>query len=305
MSNIDLAAIFRKYGNRHTVHGNPATFVRSGTFTPQGQMVHHTVTTARQSAVVATTVLAVRPDVPPPRCNIVVERDGTLVVISNGRAADSGKGNKAALDAVMKDQPVRWTRQQHADDYDGTAWWIDWEVANNGVDEPYPDAQITGLCRGLAAVNLAKGWSPNRIVHHRQHTRRKVDMSWQGDIWGAVALHMLNLAGFKPGPGPAPIVEDDVAPKPTAHMDRIWGRNGELGGHYLLTADGGVHSRAGGNEPDGPRFWGSYPGLKDEFKTMPPGEWFVKIWLEGGGYTAMRTDGIVHHFGPTTQHLLK
>jgi murein L,D-transpeptidase YcbB/YkuD len=70
-----------------------------------------------------------------------------------------------------------------ANDYrkgNGRFWGV--EVENNGIGEEYSQAQIKVLVKLCAAMCKWQGWDHNRIIHHREWTSRKYDMSYSGPL---------------------------------------------------------------------------------------------------------------------------
>lgn len=191
----------------------------SGLWSPVGVMIHHT----------ASRNLDVRGlqrgySFPGPLCNVGHARDGTRHVITDGRANDSGMGSSVVLNDVRNDRTVTKDARERglSDTVSGNPYFYDLEVVNDGVGQDYPPVQIESLAVTAAAICRAHGWGPNRVIHHRQWTRRKVDMSWRGDIVALVA-RLLNDQ------------EDDVTPKQIAELaDRVagevWNRKLQDGG---------------------------------------------------------------------------
>jgi hypothetical protein len=109
--------------------------------------------------------------------------------MSAGRANHAGLGAKEVLDLVRRDAPVVGDAKDHryADTVPGNAFFYGIEVEDAGDGKaPYPLAQIEALAKLCAALCSAHGWPARRIIHHRQWTARKIDMSYGGDLVGAV-----------------------------------------------------------------------------------------------------------------------
>lgn len=192
MRHVNLLAVLR--GARLKVVPIEGWETRSapGPFTPVGQVVHHTAGAAEGNAPSLPTVINGRPGIPGPLCNGLIARDGTVYLVCAGKANDSGIGNQYVLDAVKADHAPEGDATEPGT-ISGNPWFYDWEVEAVGDSSPYPDVQIDALVAVCAAVNLAKGWSANRVLHHREWTSRKIDMSWRGDLRGLVAEEMVDM----------------------------------------------------------------------------------------------------------------
>lgn len=165
---------------------------RSG-FTPHGIMVHHTAGPKTGDAPCLSTCINGRPDLSGPLCHIVLARSGKVHLIAANIANHAGKGAQQVLELVRNDEPVEKNAKDYgfADTVGGNQFFYGIEVENAGVSsDPYPAAQIEALARICAIICNAHSWSANRVIHHRQWTSRKIDMSWRGDLPSAVAQYM-------------------------------------------------------------------------------------------------------------------
>jgi len=168
---------------------------RSG-FKPEGIMVHHTAGPRKGDAPCLKLCIHGRPALSGPLCNIVIARSGAVHLIAARKANHAGKGARQVLDSIRSDQPVERDARDNAyrDAEIGNAYFYGIEVENSGApDEAYPEPQIEALVKVCAALCNAHGWSANRVVHHRQWTSRKVDMSYRGDLTGAVREAMRQM----------------------------------------------------------------------------------------------------------------
>jgi hypothetical protein len=132
-----------------------------------------------------------RPGIPPPLCNILLARSGVAHLVAAGRANHAGAGSNVVLDEVRRgvsptaDAVARGLR----DDTTGNRWFYGIEVENSGLPaDPYPSVQIDALVRICSALCAAHGWSAARVIHHREWTRRKPDMSYRGPLRGLVQM---------------------------------------------------------------------------------------------------------------------
>jgi hypothetical protein len=159
-------------------------------FQPKGIMLHHTAGPRGGDAPTLALCISGRPDLSGPLCHIVLGRSGTAHLIAANVANHAGPGAAEVLDRVVRDEPVTGNANVNCykDSQSGNAFFYGIEVENAGVQgDPYPQAQIDALVDICAALCSAHGWTSNRIVHHRQWTARKIDMSYRGDIPGLVA----------------------------------------------------------------------------------------------------------------------
>ncbi len=158
-----------------------------GMFAPVGVMVHHTA-----GARMHVAGLQHGYSFPGPLCNVGIDRDGTRHVITDGRAYDSGQGSSTVLADVRDGRPVTADARDRglADDVNLNPYFYDIEVVNDGVGQDYPPIQLEALAVTVAAICRTHGWSEHHAIHHRQATRRKVDMSWRGDLAGMVARYL-------------------------------------------------------------------------------------------------------------------
>lgn len=177
-------------------------------FTPQGIMVHHTAGPKTGDAPSLSLCIHGRPDLSGPLCHIVLGRSGKAHLIAANIANHAGKGAAQVLDLVAKDEPVVGNAREHgfADVVSGNQFFYGIEVENSGqAGDPYPAEQIEALAQICSILCHAHGWSATRVVHHRQWTSRKIDMSWRGDLPAMVAQCMdAPTMAFAVGEDPTP-----------------------------------------------------------------------------------------------------
>lgn len=165
-------------------------------FTPRGIMVHHTAGPKSGDAPCLSTCINGRPDLSGPLCHILLSRSGKVHLIGANIANHAGMGAQQVLDLVSKDEPVEKNAKDHgyADAIGGNPFFYGIEVENAGLaTDAYPPAQLEALARICAIICNAHSWSAHRVIHHRQWTSRKIDMSWRGDLTSAVAQYMDSL----------------------------------------------------------------------------------------------------------------
>jgi hypothetical protein len=166
-------------------------------FAPDGVMLHHTAGAKTGDAPSLSLCIDGRPGLSGPLCHILVGRDGTAHLIAANIANHAGQGSAEVLALVQAGSPVQGDARDHRykDAVFGNTPFYGIEVENAGVGgDPYPDAQIDALVKICAALCSAHGWTVDRIIHHRQWTTRKIDMSYRGDLLAAVA-QLMNADG--------------------------------------------------------------------------------------------------------------
>jgi hypothetical protein len=171
-----------------------------GKFNPIGVIVHHTaskdVNAALPSLVTCQdgrAATATRPRLPGPLCNVLIGRNASVNVITDGRANDSGTGDPHVFEAFKARQPL-----PKPDDDDphtkpnghfmgGNEFFFDIEVENTGLGEPYPQAVVDTTAKVVAAICKANGFASDRVMLHKEWSRRKIDWSFEGDTRALVA----------------------------------------------------------------------------------------------------------------------
>jgi hypothetical protein len=160
---------------------------------PVGVMVHHTAGPKTGDAPSLPVCVNGRPGLGGPLCHILLGRNGTAHLVAANIASHAGQGAAEVLALVQAGSAVQGDARDrgYKDAVFGNTPFYGIEVENAGVDgDPYPDAQIDALVKICAALCSANGWTADRIVHHRQWTVRKIDMSYKGDLIGAVSTAM-------------------------------------------------------------------------------------------------------------------
>lgn len=119
---------------------------------PQGIVCHHTATSSKADDKVVTSLLRLgRPDLVGPLAQIGLQRDGTVQLIAAGRANHNGYGE--------------WGNDS-----------IGIEAYNNGVDEPWPAAQLDAYVKVCAAICRHMGWTEQKVKGHWEtDPKRKID----------------------------------------------------------------------------------------------------------------------------------
>lgn len=116
-----------------------------------------------------------RAGLPGPLCHVHIAKDGTVTLLSNGRANHAGTFARNAHDAVVAESTTH-PRPDSSEPIDGNSHYYGAEVENlgNGSDW-YPDAQYWATVRWAAAICAAHGWSEHSVIGHKEGTRRKID----------------------------------------------------------------------------------------------------------------------------------
>jgi hypothetical protein len=159
-------------------HRRPAS---AGTFGPiNGVMIHHTVTSGTTSSV----ELCYRghSSLPGPLCHGVIAKDGTVYLISNGRANHAGLGDDDVLRAVQNESYDRdRLLVPNEANTDGNSRFYGFECVNLGDGkDPWPAAQRDAIVRASAAIlraygGPAQGWTALSVIGHKEWQPGKVD----------------------------------------------------------------------------------------------------------------------------------
>lgn len=223
-------------------HRRPAS---TGGFGPiNGAMIHHTVTSGTSGSVAL--CYNGHSSLPGPLCHGVIDKDGTVWLVSNGRANHAGSGDDDVLRQV---QDESYDRDRllvpNEANTDGNSRFYGFECINlgNGQD-PWPEVQRDAIVRASAAIlraygGPAKGWTAKSVIGHKEWQPGKIDPrtgSGGVDVSPPVLRRLIDErlahpASWTPGGAstPAQSEEDDM---PTAREIA-----GEVA-HMLLRTDG-------------------------------------------------------------------
>lgn len=197
----------------------------AGTLSPDGGLLHHTAGHKDLGIV-----LHGRPDLAGPLANLYLRQNGHVVLVAAGVCWHAGRGSQQVHSEILRETVVTSDPRFDAASRDlpddmsiGNLRYLGIEVENDGV-EPLTAAQLDALPRvmaGCVRFNKSRGWkTAYRWRHHRQHTRRKVDMHHRGDLWTAAnarlkPIKVVNrVANRVLTPKPTPI-----APPAPAHRE--------------------------------------------------------------------------------------
>lgn len=158
-----------------------------------GSMIHHTAST--DGPAIVDLCYVGRSDLPGPLCHGVIRKDGTVVLVGNGRANHAGAGALNVYSAVLDEIAIP---KPGADTVDGNAHFYGWECVNLGDgNDPWPDAQLEAMVRVQAAVCEFHGWGAQSVIGHLEWTARKIDPRG----FTMVSLRALVAKHLAAGPG--------------------------------------------------------------------------------------------------------
>lgn len=296
MSLPDLVELAKNAGLNARGYGNYKTHTTGSTFTPVAIMNHHT-------AIVGDAVVRVcyngRSGLPGPLCNIVLRKSGEVVVVSNGKANDSGMGDGDVLKAVKNDLVVP---KPNGDTINGNPWFydIEWENLGDGND-PWPAVQIEAGVILNAAFCEYFGWTANRCIDHKEWTTRKID---RRGIDPAKFRSMVDVVLHKPNSTTS--LEDDM---PTVTGRKFQMNKDRPGQGYALDSHGGIHTLGAAKKVPGtdaerkmwtdkgwtlPPYWSPANGI------APAIDFEITDWDGPSGYVFDVLGGI-HQFGDPTK----
>ncbi|MGW8357382.1 peptidoglycan recognition protein family protein [Streptomyces wedmorensis] len=192
-----------------------------------GVMLHHTVTPKSMSAV--SMCFGGTGDLPGPLCHGVIRRDGTVHLVSAGRANHAGGGDPDVLAAVKNESygtrpPASNEHQGSAGAVDGNPHFYGFECENLGDGkDPWPAVQVEAMVRASAALLRAHQWGEKSAIGHLEWSDWKSDPKGPDNVVSMpglrtrIADRLAHPANWTPGtapkpPAPKPPVEDDMQP---------------------------------------------------------------------------------------------
>ncbi|MGM1079685.1 N-acetylmuramoyl-L-alanine amidase [Streptomyces sp. H28] len=151
-----------------------------------GVAIHHTAGTDSLALVTNGTS-----ELPGPLCHAHLAKDGTLTLISGGRANHFGGMAQNAYDALLAQDPVH-PAPDVAEPVDGNTRTYGIEIENLGDGEdPYPTVQYETAVKWAAAICRHHGWTADAVIGHSEGTVRKIDPSFpMADFRAAVAARL-------------------------------------------------------------------------------------------------------------------
>jgi N-acetylmuramoyl-L-alanine amidase len=184
----------------------------------RGVMIHHTAGRGSLDLVTVGTR-----QLPGPLAHAHLGKDGTVVMVSHGRANHAGSGGRNAFDAVVGENSVHPV--PGPDEIDGNSHFYGIEIENLGDGkDPYPEVQYKAAVRWAAAICRHHGWTEHSVIGHGEWTRRKVDPSFSMKEFRLAVARELK----PPAPGPVEpkrpeayrdVVETDAIPSPSWDAD--------------------------------------------------------------------------------------
>ncbi|MFE6379239.1 peptidoglycan-binding protein [Streptomyces roseolus] len=194
---------------------------RAGAWGPvAGVMIHHTVSTGTAHSVEM--CFDGYEGLPGPLCHGVIAKDGTVHLISDGRANHAGGGDPSVLQAVITETygdrpPAPREHQGSPGAVDGNSRFYGFECINlgNGRD-PWPAEQLLAIERVSAALCRAHGWGARSVIGHLEWS------DWKSDPKGfgmpAMRERVQRRLGVDPAkpavPKPAPPTKPALEPFP-------------------------------------------------------------------------------------------
>jgi hypothetical protein len=163
---------------------------------PVGSMNHHLVVPEDQDYEKHQLVPMIRDGhsaLAGPLANGGIAFDGSIYVIAGNPANHAGRGRQDVLNRVRANQAPRGNAADvygsGSDDYGtGNLWYWGVELQHRGTHPDYPDVQIRATYAWNAALCRTFGYPAERCLHHREHSYRKIDLSWRGDLRAGTRL---------------------------------------------------------------------------------------------------------------------
>ncbi|MEU3432397.1 N-acetylmuramoyl-L-alanine amidase [Streptomyces sp. NPDC006863] len=175
-----------------------------------GVMIHHTVTSGTSNSVEL--CYNGHSALPGPLCHGVIDKDGTIHLVGNGRANHAGLGDDDVLRAVIAEKALPPDNEANTD---GNRHFYGFECINlgNGKD-PWPAAQLEAIERAAAAICRAHNWDERSVIGHLEWQPGKIDP--RGFTMDSMRTRIKGRLGYKaptkpttpkPNPPKAPVVD--------------------------------------------------------------------------------------------------
>jgi hypothetical protein len=147
-----------------------------------------------------------------PIANILIARDGSVWVLAAGATNTNGKGNALAFSRGNVPNDGMNTRA------------LGCEIANNGVGEFYPEAQVNAMFTVSNVCNERFGNKPTDLATHNLWApTRKIDPATATAVQGLWHPSSTTTSGTWSEPEPVPDLEDDDMALLTRYSDNtIW-----------------------------------------------------------------------------------
>ncbi|MEU7639886.1 N-acetylmuramoyl-L-alanine amidase [Streptomyces sp. NPDC039016] len=139
-----------------------------------GVVIHHTVTRGTDSSV--SMCWSGYDDLPGPLCHGVIDKNGAVHLVGNGRANHAGTGDGTVLDAVIAEDYAIAPARPRSDNTDGNRHFYGFECINLGDGhDPWPAEQLDAIERVATAICRAHGWTAKSVIGHKEWTATKTD----------------------------------------------------------------------------------------------------------------------------------
>ncbi|MFF8784234.1 peptidoglycan-binding protein [Streptomyces sp. NPDC015125] len=164
-----------------------------------GVMIHHTATQGTDSSV--DLCYDGRSDLPGPLCHGVIDKQGEVHLVGNGRANHAGLGDGDVLRAVINED-AELPPDDEADT-DGNSHFYGFECINLGDGkDPWPEKQKIAIEQAAAAICRAHGWSERSVIGHKEWQPGKVDPRGitMDDLRGRIKRRLAKPAEDSPEP---------------------------------------------------------------------------------------------------------
>ncbi|KNB50097.1 peptidoglycan-binding protein [Streptomyces caatingaensis] len=136
-----------------------------------GVVVHHTASSGTRDSV--DLCYDGYDELPGPLCHGVIDKEGTVHLVGNGRTNHAGSGDAAVLDAVIRESALPRPTVQNTD---GNVRFYGFECINEGDGaDPWPAAQLEAIERVSAAICRAHGWGSGSVIGHKEWSIEKID----------------------------------------------------------------------------------------------------------------------------------
>jgi hypothetical protein len=159
---------------------------------------------------------------PGPVCHTHLAKSGLATMVGHGRVNHAGTFAENAHTAVVLEAAVH-PRPDGVEPVDGNRHYYGIEIENRGDGkDPYPAEQYGTAVRWAAAICRAHGWSAHSVIGHKEGTRRKIDPSFDMDVFrDAVAARLAHPASWNPE-------EEDDMPTAVEIADAVLTRDGKI-----------------------------------------------------------------------------
>lgn len=227
---------------------------RPGSFNPIGVVVHHTANPQHGDLPSLHLLQHGRADLAGPLVQLGAGREGATASITDGRANHAGRGSDVVAARVRADIEPSTPGPDNAD---GNTLFIGIEIENAGDHhEPYPAIQIAHVVKVCVVLCKHYGWSANRVIGHKEWTKRKPDPSFDMPALRAAVREAL-------APTPPPDYNPEV----------------NMNDYYII-----FYGDAPGPGDDTPARWAWWPSQK------------VKTYIDGDAYEGFqKSKGYLGH----------